>query len=182
MKPHICHRDLATTLRRTYEISSTTPHTLSSHTFYSLPAAPAIPAPALGLHGLAATKHPLCSGRGSSTSPHPRMGSPNRVLCPKQPHLRAAQPKAHTAAAAPPHDWTQAKETQCTGLAPSSLPLYCPAGCTQVTQLGFQPDHSWTASRTSLVNTQSGEAPVHSGAIARMVHVGFGLAQSGLKT
>lgn len=111
----------------------------------------------------------------------PGMGSPNRVLCPKPLHLRVAQPQPHTVAAAPSHDWTQAKETQCSGLAPSSLPLCNPTGCTQVTQLDFHPDHSWTVSRALLVNTQAGNAPVHLVAIARMAHVGFGLAQSGLK-
>lgn len=38
------------------------------------------------------------------------MGSPNRVLCPKQPHLGVAQPKSHTVAVAPSHDWTQARD------------------------------------------------------------------------
>lgn len=173
----MCHRDLATSPGHTYEISSTTPG----------PTPPTLPMP--WLHHLLCVstaslleKHPLCSGRGLSTASHPSNRSPKRVLCLKQPHLRAAQCEPHAVAAAPSHDWIQVKETQCKGLSLSSLPLHNSMGCTQVTQLGFHPDHSWIVSRALLANTQAAEAPVYSGVIARMVPVGSGPAQSGLKT
>lgn len=104
------------------------------------------------------------------------MGSPSRVLCPKQPHLRVAQSMPHTA---PSHDWAHARDPVHTSGSLLSATLQPDR---LHTLLSFHPDHSWTVSRAPLVNTQAGEAPVHSKAVARMVHVGFGLAQSGLKT
>lgn len=139
MEPHICCRDLATSPKHTYEISRVTSKTHCSHISDALAVTPAIPASPLCPHGLGCYKSTV-SAQGEARALHRTWGtgSPKRVLCPKQPHLRVTQPKPHTVAAAPSHDEAQTRDA-----------VHASGSLLSATRQAAHKSHSWVSTLTT---------------------------------